>query len=229
VVTRYLGETIGFWIQTVALLASAAGAFLLILDTRKGVERQIKANHEAIDTQIKANLRAVNDQIKANQATSDSQIKANAAALEAQIKTSQEGVEKQVKAASKGQERRATIELMLNQNANPELKKATNFIKDLHRSGQTNVALYIQDRKSPEYLMLVYLLNTYEFTAAAIKEKALDEDLLKRMQYTVILNNWKVLEPFVIVLRNTDKHETLFQEIQLMAERWKLNPLQKDI
>jgi len=237
---RYLGETIGFWIQTAALIASAVGAFLLILDTRKGIERQIKANHEAIDSQIKANQQAVDAQIaanhllvdaqiKANQASGDSQIKANAAAIEAQIRTSQEGVEKQVWAASKGQERRATIELMLNQNADPELKKATNFIKDRHRSGDTNLAVYIQDRKSPEYLLLVYLLNTYEFTAAAIKEKALDEDLLKRMQYTVILNNWKVLEPFVIVLRNTDNHGTLFQEIQLMAERWKLNPLRKEV
>jgi hypothetical protein len=239
-VHRYLGETIGFWIQTVALIASAIGAFLLIRDTRKGIERQITANHDAIDSQIRANqlavdaqitanLNAVDAQIKANQASSDSQIKANAAALETQIKTSQEGVEKQVWAASKGQERRATIELMLSQNSDPELKKATNFIKERHRTGETNLAVYIDNRKGEEYLMLVYLLNTYEFTAAAIKENALDEDLLKRMQYTVILKNWKVLEPFVMVLRDKDKHDTLFQEIQMMAERWKLHPLQKEI
>lgn len=213
-----LGETIGFWIQTLALIASAAAAVWLILDARRGVERQIKANHQAVEQQIKAGHEAVERQIKANQE-----------ALATQIKTSQEGVERQIRAASLGEERRATIELLLSQNTDPDLKAAKALIKDLHESGTQNFATFLNNRKEREYLSIMHILNTYEFMAAAIREDALDEELLKRMQYTVILKNWSALEPFVIELRRQDKHPTLFQELQLMAERWRKNPLKSEI
>jgi hypothetical protein len=201
-----LGETVGFWIQTLALLGSATAAVWLILDARRGVERQIKANHEAVERQIEANRLA----------------------LAAQIKTSQEGVEKQILAASRGEERRATIELLLSQNGDPALKAAKSVIKGLHESGTQNFATFLNDRKSSEYQYIMQILNTYEFMAAAIREEALDEELLKRMQYTVILKNWNALEPFVIELRRQDKHPTLFQELQLMVARWQASPLKKE-
>jgi hypothetical protein len=195
-VTRYLGETAGFWVQTLALFASAVAAVYLILDTRKGIERQIQANH---------------------------------AALQEQIKASQEAVAMQIRAANLAEERRATIDLMLSQNSDRNLKKAKSLIESLLASGTTNFAIFLQNRKSLEYLSFIYLLNTYEFMASAIREEALNEELLKRMQCTVILKNWGALESLVIELRRQDKHPTLFQEIQLMAERWKKHPLQSEV
>jgi len=71
------------------------------------------------------------------------------------------------------------------------------------------------------------VLNRYEFIAAAIREKALDEDLFKRMQYTVVIRDWDVLCPFVMELRRLDKHPTLFQEFHWLSARWQKKPLER--
>jgi hypothetical protein len=81
------------------------------------------------------------------------------------------------------------------------------------------------DRTSDKYKRCMLVLNRYEFTAAAIREGALDEGLYKRMQYTMVVKDWDVLCPFVMELRRLDTHPTLFQEVHWLAERWQKKPL----
>jgi Domain of unknown function (DUF4760) len=84
---------------------------------------------------------------------------------------------------------------------------------------------HLGNRTTDKYKQCMLVLNRYEFTAAAIREGALDEGLFKRMQYTMVIRDWDVLCPFVMELRRLDKHSTLFQEFHWLAERWQKKPL----
>lgn len=130
--------------------------------------------------------------------------------------------------SASGERQRATIDLVVQQRRDQELEAAKLLIRNLHENNTTNFAKFLEDRASCEFTAILKVLNNYEFIAAAIRHGALDEKLFKRMQYTVVLKAWGALCPFVFELRKQDRHTTLFQEFQRMAERWKENPLKPD-
>jgi len=158
---RFLGETWGFWIQTVALLVSAAGAIWLIY-----------SNGEA-------------------------------------------------------EKLRATVDLVLNQKQDKELQDALRHVRELREAKVTNFSKYLENRDSEDFKSIMRVLNNYEFIAAGIEEAAFDERLFKRMQCSVLLDNWKVLCGFVMEIRGQYNHPTLFQEFQRLAKKWESNPLKK--
>lgn len=130
--------------------------------------------------------------------------------------------------SSRGERQRATIDLVVQQRRDPELEAAKLLIRNLHENNTTNFAKFLEDRASREFMAILKVLNNYEFIAAAVRQGALDETLFKRMQYTVVLKAWEALRPFVFELRKQDKHVTLFQELQRMAEKWIEHPLKPD-
>jgi hypothetical protein len=122
---------------------------------------------------------------------------------------------------ARSERRRATVELLIHQQSNAELREALVYV----RRSDDHMVDHLADRASDKYKKCMLVLNRYEFTAAAIREKALDEGLFKRMQYTVVIRDWDVLCPFVMELRRLDKHPTLFQEFKWLSERWARKPL----
>jgi hypothetical protein len=158
----YLGETVGFWIQTGALFLSAIGALWIIV-SRERSER-----------------------------------------------------------------RRATIDLVIHQKTDPNLQEAKRHILALHDSHAQNLSRYLENRDSPDCKNILLLLNNYEFIAAGIRESALDEEIYKRVQYSVLVKDWDALSGFVMEFRRTEGRPTLFQEFEYIAKRWKKKRLKAD-
>ncbi|WP_151987430.1 DUF4760 domain-containing protein [Acinetobacter oleivorans] len=72
------------------------------------------------------------------------------------------------------------------------------------------------------------VLNRNEFYASAINTGLLDEGLFKRVHCANIVKLWDQLYPTVNQIRQVAKKDTLFMDLELLATRWKANPLKTD-
>jgi hypothetical protein len=95
----------------------------------------------------------------------------------------------------------------------------------MHEEGKTNFARFLSTKGSPEYDMVIKVLNTHEFVAAGIREHAYDEKLYKRMQCSTILRDWDALCGFVYEFRRKVNKVTIWQEFEWLANRWKKDPI----
>jgi hypothetical protein len=159
---KFLGETVGFWIQTGALFLSALGA-LRIIHSRERSEK-----------------------------------------------------------------RRATIDLVIHQKTDAELQAAKRHVLAMHDNHVQNFARYLENRESDDYKHILRVLNNYEFIAAGIRESALDEEIYKRVQYSVLVKDWDALSGFVMEFRRSQERPTLFQEFEYLAKRWNKSKLKTD-
>ncbi|WP_336962533.1 DUF4760 domain-containing protein [Acinetobacter pittii] len=82
------------------------------------------------------------------------------------------------------------------------------------------------DKRLKKNLMLV--LNRNEFYASAINTGLLDEGLFKRVHCANIVKLWDKLYPTVNQIRQVAKKDTLFMDLEILAARWKANPLKTD-
>lgn len=124
--------------------------------------------------------------------------------------------------------RRAIIDLVIQQKQDKDLQAARRFILDLHDKNIQNFARYLENRQSDEFKNILRVLNNYEFIATGIREDALDEEIFKRMQFSVLLKDWDALCGFVMEFRKEAKRETLFQEFEYLAKRFKKKPLKRN-
>lgn len=156
----WLGETLGFWIQTGALIISAGAGVLSIVSL------------------------------------------------------------------SRSERRRATVDLVLHQKQDTELIRAKKRLLELLQAGETNFARFLSDKSSDEYSIILKILNTHEFVAGGIKEKAYDEKMYKRMQCSAMIRDWDACCGFVVEYRNQRSgKKTFYQDFEWLANRWKKNPL----
>jgi hypothetical protein len=82
------------------------------------------------------------------------------------------------------------------------------------------------DRLLKKQLMLV--LNRHEFYASAINTGLLDEDLFKRVHCSNIIKLWDKLYPTINQIRQVAKKDTIFKDLEILALRWKANPLKSE-
>ncbi|MDT1888076.1 DUF4760 domain-containing protein [Acinetobacter baumannii] len=68
--------------------------------------------------------------------------------------------------------------------------------------------------------VIMTILNHYEFIASGIFEKALDEEIYKRMKKGILVRDWKTLEPYVMELRRKENRKAIYAETQRLAEKW---------
>ena len=132
-----------------------------------------------------------------------------------------------IRAGDKSQQRRATIQLVIHQKLDDKLQQAKAFLTTLHNQRATNFARHLEDPSSEAYICIMRVLDNYEFIASGIHEDALDGELFKRMQYSVLLRDWKALQPLVLELRKQNARETLFQELEALAVEWERVPLSR--
>jgi hypothetical protein len=159
---KWLGETIGFWIQTV-ILAVSAGAGIRIIRSR-----------------------------------------------------------------GKQEARRATVDLIVAQNRDPELVKAKAAIRAMHENHETNLARHLQDPNSEQYKAILLVLNTYEFIASGIRTHAFDDEVHKRLRFSAVIRDWESLKGFVADFRIQKGKTTLFQDFEWLYQQWKKDPLKAD-
>lgn len=72
------------------------------------------------------------------------------------------------------------------------------------------------------------VLSRHEFYAIGINSGLLDERLFKRMHCSNFIRLWEQISPAVNQLRAENKKDTIFKDFELLATRWKNNPLSAD-
>lgn len=124
--------------------------------------------------------------------------------------------------------RRATVDLVLHQRSDLDLKAANSVVNPLlHANDITRFAAEDQ-KESGETKAILDVLNNYEFVASGIKEKAFDFKLYKRMRYQMVIRDWEKFKAFVYHLRSSRNHPTLFQDFEWLATKFKDKPLKKN-
>jgi len=108
--------------------------------------------------------------------------------------------------------------------------QAKSDLLKLHEDGNTTFAAFLDKKDSPEHKAIMRVLNTHEFVAGGIKEKAYDETLYKRMQCSVIIRDWDAFCGFVMDFRKSkqgkiEQPATFYQDFEWLATKWKANPL----
>ena len=93
------------------------------------------------------------------------------------------------------------------------------------RDEKQKVSEYIKDPEN--FRRVLYALDTMEFTAVGIRLGAFDEDVYKELQCTKVIKTWESVSGFVMELRNEKQRQTLYQDLELLANRWSANPIKE--
>ncbi len=75
---------------------------------------------------------------------------------------------------------------------------------------------------------VIKALNRYEFYAIGINQGLLDEILFKRMHCSNVLRLWESTSTAVNQLRTYAKKDTLFKDLEHLANKWKANELKSE-
>lgn len=126
--------------------------------------------------------------------------------------------------------KRATVEMLLSLRLDSDYITLRNKFADLIAT-EDNLAQYAsrQHSKHENVMLISRVLNYHEYIATGIFENAFDEEVYKRMAYSMCVRDWERLQGFVTELRVTQNMPTLFQEFETLAKKWKDNPLLKKI
>lgn len=140
--------------------------------------------------------------------------------------------------SKKTSKQRATLDLILSDYQDIKLLEADESInkyirgtaKDengkvitLYELFQNKDNLYNKQRSH-----LLTVVNRYEFYASAINTGVLDEQFFKRLNYTNVVKLWNAVSPMVMKIREDERKDTIFKELELLASRWKTEPLKSE-
>ena len=126
--------------------------------------------------------------------------------------------------------KRGTIDMIVAENNNSELQKAISRVNQLAKDDKNCIfAVYSSEEEkfADDRAAILEVLNHREFMSGAILEGALDEKIYKSFQYTMFIRDWDNLSGFVNELRKKKGIQTIFQEFEYLAKRWKEKPLKE--
>lgn len=123
--------------------------------------------------------------------------------------------------------RRATIDVVTHQKNDRELKDALSVILAYHRENKS-LTPFIADKTGVEGQAIRLVLNNHEFVCLGIRTGAFDEKMFKRMQHYNYMRTWEACCAVVHEIRRMEKKDTIFQEFEWLATRWKRKPLKGD-
>jgi hypothetical protein len=121
---------------------------------------------------------------------------------------------------------RATIDLIIHQKGDKELLACIETVYKLSAE-KVQFSKFANDMHTPEAKCILKVLNNHEFIAAGIRTKSFDENIYKLTQYSNVLKVWDSSRGIIAEMRQIEKKDTLFQEFEWLAERWKKNMLKK--
>lgn len=136
---------------------------------------------------------------------------------------------KQNSSAEQAARSRATVDVVLHQKCDAELQAARKKFAELHDAGGgfTKYACGKLTDFEVENRAILDVLDGYEFVAAGIRTGAFDEAIYKRMKRSLVIRDWKTLQPYVLELRNTTKRDQLYVELEWLATKWDKEGLAK--
>jgi hypothetical protein len=123
--------------------------------------------------------------------------------------------------------RRATIDLVWNQNANLILKDADEIVNELIK--EKDYIKYFNPiySKSKKRKALLIVLNNYESIASGLRKGVFDLELYKTMRYSIVCRDWGIFGPTIYHFRNQQNNHTLYQEFEWLALNFERKPLKK--
>lgn len=125
--------------------------------------------------------------------------------------------------------RRATVDFVMRERDSKKLWAARDVVSGLLENGELESYATTEHLKSDEGKAILELLNHREFIASGIRENALDFKLYHRMQRGIVVKEWGQLKGFVANIRKNDQRgNTLFQEFEWLADKFKNKPLKKN-
>jgi hypothetical protein len=89
-------------------------------------------------------------------------------------------------------------------------------------------ARFLPDPISPEYKAILLTINTYEFIGVGIRAGALNEEIYKRLRWSMVIRDWEAFEGFIAEFRKQHERDSFFQEFEWLYRRWKNSPLAVD-
>jgi putative membrane protein len=126
---------------------------------------------------------------------------------------------------------RATLDVVLGDYQDKDLVEASNMIFILVREDRNQLFTVFQNedgKKANERSSLLLVLNRYEFYASAMNHGILDEQLFKRLHCSNFIKLWDAVSPTVMSIRDKERKDTLFKDLEILVLRWKSNPLSVD-
>jgi len=126
---------------------------------------------------------------------------------------------------------RATLDVVLGDYQDKDLVEASNMIFTLVREDRNQLFTVFQNedgKKANERSSLLLVLNRYEFYASAMNHGILDEQLFKRLHCSNFIKLWDAVSPTVMSIRDKERKDTLFKDLEILVLRWKSNPLSVD-
>lgn len=144
------------------------------------------------------------------------------------IKTTRVATLENIESSRKLAKQTETALLMFNSRTDDMLRAGYRTIRELHRSNSDNIVAYATDaskRASEQADQIRYVLNHWERIAVCIGHGIYCEDILKDSMFTTVVNVYDQAEPFIKALRREAATQTIYQDFERLAARWRQAPL----
>ncbi|MEH6477094.1 MAG: DUF4760 domain-containing protein [Sneathiella sp.] len=122
--------------------------------------------------------------------------------------------------------KRATLDLILHNDSNARIQtNRADYVK-LVRS-EERLAKQFMDEDSNNRIIILRILNDFEFIAAGINSGIIDEEFYKMCSETNFVTNWNKLRTVVSDIRETKEKDTFFVQFEILAVKWGGKPIGK--
>jgi len=95
-------------------------------------------------------------------------------------------------------------------------------LSDAEASGDESVKLKAQHADAIRYVM-----NHFEAVSVGIDAGIYDEVMLKKSWCSIVLQTFERTQPLIAAMRRKQQKDTILQEFEAMAARWKRKPLKR--
>lgn len=127
--------------------------------------------------------------------------------------------------------KRALIDLIIQQRTDEQLNAAIKIVYGLANNDKNQLSLYVSPEGNDEHqsirAAILKVLNNQEFVAVGIRLGAFDEKVYKELQCSNVLKIWRATSGFVFELRKQTGHDTIFQDLEKLADRWSKAPIKR--
>ena len=120
--------------------------------------------------------------------------------------------------------KRATLDVLLKAETDPELELAVATFRDIRDTNSFDKILKpLSQRDKEDRLRIQTFINHYELIFCGVMEDTLDELFLFQYHRGTVIHYWHAIKDFVITSRNISHNPRIYQRFQLFAEAWEQN------
>lgn len=123
--------------------------------------------------------------------------------------------------------KKQAADLLFASRSDLKLQAGAVCIEQHHDSSDKNIrALAAKDRMHEDDAKTIrHILNHFELISVGIQNGIYDETIIKESWCGILVRTYEQALPFIQACRQRDGKETLYQEFEWLALRWKKNPL----